>query len=75
AVNLLKSAVFFSRNSPAHIKSRVCAVMNGISCHRSTKYLGLPLGIGRSMKEVFSYLVEAVKMKLQGWKSKLLSSA
>ncbi|CAA0816391.1 Ribonuclease H-like superfamily protein, partial [Striga hermonthica] len=45
------------------------------SSHRSTRYLGLPLGIGRSKKEVFDYILEAIRGKLQGWKTKLLSSA
>ncbi|CAA0819703.1 Unknown protein, partial [Striga hermonthica] len=56
AINLQKSAVFFSRNTPLHLQRSICSSLNNITSHRSTKYLGLPLGIGRSKKEVFAYL-------------------
>ncbi|CAA0839547.1 Unknown protein, partial [Striga hermonthica] len=47
-VNLQKSAVFFSRNTSSHLRRSICNALNNIVSHRSTKYLGLPLGIGRS---------------------------
>ncbi|CAA0831781.1 DNAse I-like superfamily protein, partial [Striga hermonthica] len=50
-VNLQKSAIFFSKNTPQNIQTAICGAMNGITSHRSTKYLGLPLGIGKSKKE------------------------
>ncbi|CAA0837929.1 Uncharacterized mitochondrial protein AtMg01250, partial [Striga hermonthica] len=55
-VNLQKSAVFFSRNTSDHLKRSICNALNNIVSHRSTKYLGLPLGIGRSKKQVFDYV-------------------
>ncbi|CAA0838481.1 Unknown protein, partial [Striga hermonthica] len=51
-VNLQKSCIFISRNTPQTLKDRICRVLQGIIPHRSTRYLGLPLGIGRSKKEV-----------------------
>ncbi|CAA0819354.1 Unknown protein, partial [Striga hermonthica] len=50
-VNLQKSGIFFSRNTPQHLRDRICGVLQGIVPHRSTRYLGLPLGIRRSKKE------------------------
>ncbi|CAA0805733.1 Unknown protein, partial [Striga hermonthica] len=54
-VNLSKSSVFFSRNASDGIKSEVCQVLNGIDICTSTRYLGLPMGLGRSKKEVFQF--------------------
>ncbi|CAA0831590.1 Unknown protein, partial [Striga hermonthica] len=54
-VNLFKSSIFFSRNSPVALQDRICNHLPGISKHNSTRYLGLPLGIGKSKKEAFEY--------------------
>ncbi|CAA0810884.1 DNAse I-like superfamily protein, partial [Striga hermonthica] len=51
AVNLQKSAIFFSRNTPQNLQSAICRTLNGITAHKSTRYLGLPLGIGKSKRE------------------------
>ena len=37
------------------------------------KYLGLPLMIGRSKKQIFNEVRERVGKKMTGWKEKLLS--
>ncbi|CAA0818222.1 Unknown protein, partial [Striga hermonthica] len=51
AVNLQKSAIFFSKNTPEAVKLSICSSLRGIVTHRSTRYLGLPLGIGRAKRE------------------------
>ncbi|GER39650.1 RNA-directed DNA polymerase (reversetranscriptase)-related family protein [Striga asiatica] len=56
-------------------KYKICSTLNGISRHTSSKYLGLPLGIGKSKKQTFSYVVEAVKGRLCNWKKHFLSGA
>ncbi|CAA0829034.1 Unknown protein, partial [Striga hermonthica] len=75
SVNLQKSAIFFSRNTPQPLQSSICSGLNGIVCHRSTKYLGLSLGIGRSKKEVLDYVLNSIRNNLQGWQTKFLSPA
>ncbi|CAA0833295.1 Unknown protein, partial [Striga hermonthica] len=55
-VNLVKSVIFFSRNTPEFLQRSICAALQGIQSHKSTRYLGLPLGIGKSKKEIFDYL-------------------
>ncbi|CAA0822586.1 Unknown protein, partial [Striga hermonthica] len=55
-VNLQKSGIFFSRNTPSNLRDSICNVLQGIVPHRSTRYLGLPLGIGRSKKEAFDFI-------------------
>ncbi|CAA0811146.1 Unknown protein, partial [Striga hermonthica] len=59
-VNLQKSAAFFSKNTPLQLQLSICQTLNGITSHRSTRYLGLPLGIGKSKKEVFDYILTSV---------------
>lgn len=43
----------------------ICSVLNGISIQIKAKYLGLPLVIGRSKKEVSSYITEIVAKRSQ----------
>ncbi|GAA0148323.1 hypothetical protein LIER_36698 [Lithospermum erythrorhizon] len=39
------------------------------------KYLGLPTSLGTSKKDFYSSLIDRVKAKVEGWKSRLLSKA
>ncbi|CAA0822945.1 Unknown protein, partial [Striga hermonthica] len=54
-VNLEKSSAFFSKNTPATTQHSICQVLNGITVHRSSRYLGMPLGIGKSKRESFNF--------------------
>ncbi|CAA0824107.1 Unknown protein, partial [Striga hermonthica] len=54
-INMDKSSIFFSKNTTINIRNVICSSFVGISCVKSTKYLGLPLGIGRKKKEIFRY--------------------
>lgn len=47
--------------------------MSGVAVHTSCKYLGLPLVLGRSKKNVFDYIREQTMKKIQNWKNKFLS--
>ncbi|GER39262.1 RNA-directed DNA polymerase (reversetranscriptase)-related family protein [Striga asiatica] len=42
---------------------------------RSSKYLGLPLGIGASKKDAFQYVVDSVSSRIGSWKNNFLSTA
>ena len=42
---------------------------------RTDRYLGLPVFMGRSRAQTFSYLKDRVWKRIQGWKEKLLSKA
>ncbi|CAA0827103.1 Uncharacterized mitochondrial protein AtMg01250, partial [Striga hermonthica] len=74
-VNTAKSSIFFSKNTSAATQREVCAVFPGIQIQRSTRYLGMPLGIGKSKKEVFGFVTEAVRKKVVSWKNKFLTAA
>ncbi|CAA0818673.1 Unknown protein, partial [Striga hermonthica] len=52
---IAESTIFFSKNSPQQLKRSICYILNNITEHTSTKYLGLPLGIGKSKAQAFSF--------------------
>ncbi|CAA0812037.1 Unknown protein, partial [Striga hermonthica] len=54
-VNLSKSSVFFSKNSADWVQNAVCNTLQGIDICHSTRYLGLPMGLGRSKRDVFEF--------------------
>ncbi|CAA0809638.1 Unknown protein, partial [Striga hermonthica] len=56
SVNLHKSSIFFSKNTPDSLKMSICNIFPGIAVAKYSKYLGLPLGIGRSNKDTFSFV-------------------
>ncbi|CAA0818874.1 Unknown protein, partial [Striga hermonthica] len=45
-VNLSKSSVFFSKSTSRDMQANICGIFQGIQVQKSTRYLGLPLGIG-----------------------------
>lgn len=72
-INIDKSSIFFSHNTPQETKNEVLeflGLMHG-SCH--SKYLGLPTIIGKSKSTIFAEIKEKVGEKLSGWKEKMLS--
>lgn len=74
-VNLDKSSVLFSKNITSESKEGIWAVLQGIKVQEKAKYLGLPLVIGRSKKEVFHYITDAVTKRVSNWKNTFLSTA
>ncbi|GER30020.1 RNA-directed DNA polymerase (reversetranscriptase)-related family protein [Striga asiatica] len=74
-VNLHKSSIFFSRNTPNSVKADIVSILNGISIVHSTRYLGLPLGLGRSKRDIFSFVTNKVIQRLSSWKNIFLSEA
>ena len=69
-VNFDKSAVYFSRNTPKHVREEVCQELGDMREAGSGRYLGLPMAIGRSKNQVFGYIKSLVVNKLKGWKNK-----
>ncbi|KAL0399793.1 UNVERIFIED_CONTAM: putative mitochondrial protein [Sesamum radiatum] len=72
-VNLEKSSVAFSRNTPADLREELANVMGTNVVARHERYLGLPAAVSRSKTMVFQNLVDMVWAKLQSWKCKNLS--
>ncbi|XP_058783591.1 uncharacterized protein LOC131658300 [Vicia villosa] len=74
-VNLEKSEASFSRNVRDEVKQIIYDRMGVKTVVSQSRYLGLPVVLGRSKKEVFSLLVERIWKKVKGWKEGFLSRA
>ncbi|XP_019168926.1 PREDICTED: uncharacterized protein LOC109164834 [Ipomoea nil] len=75
SVNFNKSCILFSPNTTADLKNAVTTVLNVDTVNNLGKYLGLPMGIGRNRKEVFSYIEAKLRHRLAGWHKNVLSRA
>ena len=75
AVNLAKSSVAFSRNLTVMDAQLLadCFGMEKMDYHDC--YLGLPVFMGRSKNETFTYIKDRLWKKLNGWRGSMLSSA
>ena len=74
-INLEKSSVYFSSNTPNCQKEEVKQILGVRDVDWFESYLGLPTLVGRLKYHSFSYLKDRVWKKLQGWKGMLLSRA
>lgn len=74
-INLYKSSIFLSRNTEESFKNTICGILLGVSVQSHCKYLGLPLVLGRSKKQVFDFIRERTIKKIKSWKSRFLSPA
>ncbi|WVZ50961.1 hypothetical protein U9M48_002159, partial [Paspalum notatum var. saurae] len=74
-INKEKSSVMFSKNTDVTAKQQFMATLDISTEARNEKYLGLPVYMGRSKKQTFSYLKDRIWQRIQGWKEKLLSKA
>ena len=74
-VNYTKSALTFSPNTSAANRREVCTQL-GVNENQSPgQYLGMPMTVGRNKNITFSFLVERVEQKLQGWQNQTISKA
>ncbi|XP_025640980.1 uncharacterized protein [Arachis hypogaea] len=73
-INLSKSAIFFSNNTPDTTQEILATTMNITYIGAQDKYLGLPLVINRSKRATFNSIKDRVFKKVQGWKKSLLSN-
>ncbi|GAA0168567.1 hypothetical protein LIER_23254 [Lithospermum erythrorhizon] len=74
-INLSKSSVSFEKSSSVESHQKVLPVLGMREVVDQGKYLGLPLHIGWSKREVFRYITEKVDSRLKGWRGKLLSQS
>ncbi|XP_012827280.1 PREDICTED: uncharacterized protein LOC105948608 [Erythranthe guttata] len=74
-VNLEKSTMTFSPTTPQATKEVLSQILGFKVVERHEKYLGMPTNMGRTWKEIFSYLRDRVWAKITGWGEKQLSRA
>lgn len=72
-VNFSKSTIFYRSNTMKREKTKVSTVL-GVRCFTNLeKYLGLPNVVGRRKKEAFQNIKDKIKLKIDGWSTRLLS--
>ncbi|XP_027102977.1 uncharacterized protein [Coffea arabica] len=75
-VNVEKSSLFFSRNiGSSRLKEGVMRKLQGMRLAQHSKYLGLPLPIGRSKRQAVEFIRNKAMERLHEWKEQLLSQA
>lgn len=72
-INLAKSVLFCSKNTHPAVVEELCNILHVKKLSLDSKYLGLPLFIGRSKKKAFRDVKEKVLSKIAGWKMRALS--
>nr|GEY81145.1 ribonuclease H [Tanacetum cinerariifolium] len=72
-INFTKSFALFSPDSPEDLQQQLCNLLNVQRMDPKARYLGFPSVIGRNKNELFSFILDKVLHKMQGWKQKLLS--
>ncbi|CAN1153186.1 LINE-1 retrotransposable element ORF2 protein [Linum perenne] len=74
-VSLDKSRVFFSKNTQGASRRNICRSLGIAETTDLGRYLGVPVIHGRVRKDTFSYILERIDKKLDGWKRNTLSLA
>ncbi|XP_019189720.1 PREDICTED: uncharacterized protein LOC109184127 [Ipomoea nil] len=74
-LSLGKSQVFFSKNTPSELKEAISLELRIPSTTDLGRYLGVPSLHGRVTSATFSGLLDRVRGRLDGWRSKTLSLA
>ncbi|KAK4388282.1 hypothetical protein Sango_2434800 [Sesamum angolense] len=74
-INLQKSEVIFSSNTPEELRPQLTRIMNVRVVEKFDNYFGLLSIVGRSKLEIFNSLCDCIWKRVLGWKEKLLSQA
>ncbi|GAA0153263.1 hypothetical protein LIER_43218 [Lithospermum erythrorhizon] len=74
-INLEKCSVSFDSSASRSTRMEMLEVLGMREVEDQGKYLGLPSQIGRSKRQVYSYIVGKVEDRLRGWIWKMLSQA
>ncbi|XP_075652255.1 uncharacterized protein LOC142622622 [Castanea sativa] len=74
-INFEKSSLYFNSNTNAERRETIRNMLGVKEVDRFESYLGLPMLIGRSKYQAFSFLKDRVWKLMQGWKGKMLSRA
>ncbi|GAA0167100.1 hypothetical protein LIER_22109 [Lithospermum erythrorhizon] len=72
-VSSQKYTIMFSPNVEEHTRREISGTLGMPVVDNHGKYLGLPSTIGPSKKEVFNSIIDRVEIKVDNWKSRLLS--
>ncbi|XP_012851712.1 PREDICTED: uncharacterized protein LOC105971405 [Erythranthe guttata] len=74
-INFEKSTMMFSPSTSQEIKNSIHQLLGFQVVEQHDKYLGMPATMGKTKKEIFSFLRDRVWSKINGWGEKQLSKA
>ncbi|GLU24163.1 hypothetical protein SLE2022_401190 [Rubroshorea leprosula] len=74
-INNLKSKMFFSKNVGQAVRDNLCSILGFSQTEDLGKYLGVPISAKKLTRSKWQFIVDKVRAKLSGWKSKFLSFA
>lgn len=74
-VNYNKSSLYFSPNTPDHIRAQLSDILMVEATKNPGKYLGLPTIWGKSKKQSLAYVRDNIFRKIEGWNQCILSPA
>ncbi|KAL0445861.1 UNVERIFIED_CONTAM: hypothetical protein Slati_1714000 [Sesamum latifolium] len=75
SVNLEKSSMTFSKNTPIEGRKELAAVLKVRIVEKHDKYLGLRASVGHLKRMIFQYIKDRVWAKLQSWSLRNSSQA
>ncbi|WOG90771.1 hypothetical protein DCAR_0310016 [Daucus carota subsp. sativus] len=75
AINFQKSTITFSPNTSQVNREAICGILEVSERSTPGKYLGLPMDVGRRKNEVFNFLSDRVRQRLQSWRNTAMSKA
>lgn len=68
-VHLHKSSILFSKNTSQEKCQEFCNILGIKEVDVCSKYLGLPLFIGRNKKDGFSIIKDKLRRRIHSWKN------
>uniref|UniRef100_A0A803NV61 Reverse transcriptase domain-containing protein n=1 Tax=Cannabis sativa TaxID=3483 RepID=A0A803NV61_CANSA len=74
-LNASKSAIVYSKNTCPEVKALINNILGFRPLSDNDKFLGNPISFSKSITRDFIFVVDKVKSRLEGWRSKLLSQA
>lgn len=74
-INLDKSTMVFSPGTPAPTRTAIHSVLGIEVVPKFDKYLGMPVVVGQSKKDVFSFLTDRVCERIKRWNQRDFSMA
>ncbi|GLT58567.1 hypothetical protein SLA2020_314490 [Shorea laevis] len=74
-VNNAKSKILFSSNVDQNIRDNICYTLGYQQTNELGKYLGIPISAKRCSKANCQFILDKIRSKLSGWKTKFFSIA
>ena len=74
-VSVTKSRLWFSPNTSRHCKEQVTSILGVPTMNHIGTYLGTPIFTSRHSTSSYQYLVDKIRMKIEGLQTKYLSMA